>query len=272
MASIAQAQAPAASALQPVTGQGWRRGFGNLLRNELRQWWGTRKWLVHLLLWLVVLNGFILLIGLTDGQDPNNPVALYDTLIQVFFQVGSLATAIGVITTAQGAIVREKQLGTAAWVLSKPVARSAFVLAKSVAYALSFVGLALLLPSAIFYGQSLLLAGRAPEPAGFLAAAAVMAAHTLFYLTLTLMLGTLFDRRGPISGIAIGVLFAGFMPLNFVPQAVMLALPWPMSRVAVGLALGDALPAAWPITAVAAILWPLLFLALALWRFGREEL
>jgi ABC-2 type transport system permease protein len=59
-------------------------------------------------------------------------------------------------TTAQGAIVREKQLGTAAWALSKPVARSAFGLAKLVAYAVGFVRLATLAPSATFYAESLL--------------------------------------------------------------------------------------------------------------------
>ena len=129
------------------------------------------------------------------------------------------------VTTAQGAIVGEKQLGTAAWILSKPVSRSAFVLAKFLAYAVSFVILALLLPSAIFYGQSLLLAGRAPELAPFLAAVGIVVIHTLFYLALTLLLGTLFNTRGPISGVAMGVLFAGFLPPNLLPQAAMLVLP-----------------------------------------------
>src|SRR5215211_7745643 len=129
--------------LQAVNEPGWQRGFANLLRNENRLWWGTRKWLIHLLLWLVVLNGLVLLIGLTEGQETNNPVPLYETLIQVFFQVGAFATAIGMVTTAQGAIVREKQLGTAAWILSKPVSRGAFVLAKFVAHAVGFVSLAL---------------------------------------------------------------------------------------------------------------------------------
>ena len=143
MATISNVRAAVDQELQAVHEPGWRRGFANLLGNENRMWWGTRKWLVHLLLWLVMLNGLILLIGLTDGPDPNNPLKLYETLVQVLFQVGTLATAIGVVTTAQGAIVREKQLGTAAWVLSKPVSRSAFVLAKFVAYALAFVSLAI---------------------------------------------------------------------------------------------------------------------------------
>jgi ABC-type Na+ transport system ATPase subunit NatA len=171
----------------------------------------------------------------------------------------------------QGAIVREKQLGTAAWILSKPVSRSAFVLAKFVAYTVGFVSLAIVLPSAIFYGESLLLAGRAPELAPFLTAIALMAVHTLFYLALTLLLGTLFNTRGPIAGIAMGMLFAGFLPPNLIPQAALLVLPWTLGQSAVGLALGSALPSVWIIPVVATALWTVLFLGLALWRFGREE-
>ena len=271
MAIISNVQAAVDQKLQAVNESGWRRGFANLLGNENRMWWGTRKWLVHLLLWLIVLNGLILLIGLADAEDINNPFKLYETLTQVLFQVGMFATAIGVVTTAQGAIVREKQLGTAAWVLSKPVSRSAFVLAKFVAYAISFVSLAILIPSAIFYGQSLLLAGHAPELGVFLAGLGIMVVHTLFYLALTLLLGTLFNTRGPISGIAMGLLFIGFLPPNLVPQALLLALPWTLKESAVGLVMGSALPAIWIIPVVATTLWIVVFLAVALWRFGREE-
>jgi ABC-2 type transport system permease protein len=259
-------------ALQLVTEHGWRRGFANLLRQENRMWWGTRKWLVHLLLWLVVLNGLILLVGIPESRETNNPSAVFTTLIQVFFQVGALATAIGMVTTAQGAIVREKQLGTAAWILSKPVSRSAFVLAKFMAYATSFVSLAILVPSAIFYGESLALTGHTPALAAILAGVGVTAVHTLFYLALTLLLGTLFDTRGPIAGVALGVLFAGFVPPNLLPQAALLTLPWTLKDSAVGLVLGSTLPSVWPIPVVATVLWTMLFLGVALWRFGREEL
>jgi ABC-2 type transport system permease protein len=271
MATLSNVQAAANLALQAVNERGWRRGFANLLRNENSMWWGTRKWLVHLLLWLIILNGLILLVGLTEGRETNNPVPIYQTLIQVFFQVGALATAIGMVTTAQGAIVREKQLGTAAWVLSKPVSRSAFILAKFVAYAIGFISLAIVLPSAIFYGESLILAKHAPELAVFMAGVGIMVIHTLFYLALTLLLGTLFNTRGPISGIAMGMLFVGFLPPSLVPQAALLALPWTLKDSAVGLVLGNALPAVWIIPLVATALWIVVFLSVALWRFGREE-
>jgi ABC-2 type transport system permease protein len=271
MATIPSALPATNQGLQAVREHGWRRGFANLLRNENRQWWGTRKGLIHLLLWLIVLNGLVLLVGLAEGQEANNPVPIYETLIQVFFQVGAFATAIGMVTTAQGAIVREKQLGTAAWVLSKPVSRSAFVLAKFVAYALGFVSLAILLPSATYYGQSLVLAGRVPELGSFMAGVGIAVLHTLFYLALTLLLGTLFDTRGPISGIAMGVLFAGFVPSNMLPQALLLTTPWMLKDIAVGLVLGSELPAVWPIPVVATVVWTTLFVGMALWRFGREE-
>jgi ABC-2 type transport system permease protein len=271
MTTITNVQVAGAEELQPVRERGWRRGFANLLRNEHRQWWGTRKWLVHLALWMVVLNGLILLVGVTEGQEANLRTPVYDTLIQVFFGVGALATGIGVVTTAQGAIVGEKQLGTAAWVLSKPVARSAFVLAKFAAYATGFVALAVVVPSAVFVGESVLLGGRAPELSGFLSGVGLMALHALFYLALALLLGTLFSARGPVSGIALGVLFAGFLPPNLVPQAVRLVLPWTLKDSAVGLTLGSALPSVWVVPVVATAGWAAAFVGLAVWRFSREQ-
>ena len=45
--------------LQPVVEHGWLSGFANLLRKENSLWWGTRKWWVQTLVWLVISNGMI---------------------------------------------------------------------------------------------------------------------------------------------------------------------------------------------------------------------
>ncbi len=34
-----------------VTESGWRARFGNLLRKESRDWWGTRRWWSQALIW-----------------------------------------------------------------------------------------------------------------------------------------------------------------------------------------------------------------------------
>ena len=228
----------------------------------------TRKWLVHLLIWLVFLNGFVVVVALTDTE---TTVKIEQEAIEVFFMAGAFAAGIGIVTAAQGAVVAEKQLGTAAWIMSKPASRSAFVLSKLVANALSFLGLAVVLPSMVFYGQSLLLWGQAPDPWAFLAAVGVAAVHVLFYLALTLLLGTLFDTRGPLTGIAMGVLLSGLLLPNVLPEIVTMVLPWNLSRIAVGLTLGSAMPVIWPLPIVATALWTVAFVAVALWRFSREE-
>src|SRR6185503_20475223 len=152
-------QSAARRVLEPATSRGWRRGFANLFRKEQSTWWGTRRWLVHLLVWVAVLNGLILFLNLNDPPAADDLEVLKDMYqegLKIFFELTGIATGIGVLITAQSAIVGEKQLGTAAWVLSKPVSRSAFVLAKFASHAIGLLGLAILVPHIVFYGQSML--------------------------------------------------------------------------------------------------------------------
>lgn len=272
--------------LRPARARGWRCGFQNLLAKEHHLWWGTRRWIVHLLVWLAIVNGAVAFIAFgaatTRSQlSPEQleraeltPERVYQVELQVFFQIGVIATAIGAITVAQGTIIGEKQRGTAAWVLSKPASRPAFVLAKLVAYTVALSVLAIVFPGAAFGIEIRLFTGRVPGLIGFLAALGVWLLHLLFYLALTLMLGTLFESRGPVLGIALGFLFAGTFVPNIIPQ-IMPYTPWPLSQVALALALGPDAPFALPPTAIvpviAALLWAVLFVVVALWRFEREE-
>ena len=56
-----------------------------------------------------------------------------DTTLMLFNIFMGLAGAIGVSILMQTAVVGEKRSGTAAWVLSKPVSRVAFIIAKLIA-------------------------------------------------------------------------------------------------------------------------------------------
>jgi ABC-2 type transport system permease protein len=256
--------------LQRVAPRRALRGFGNLLQNETRAWWGTRKWLVHLVLWVAIINGFSGLIAWAESGDGKSAIDVYGEAVQVFFILGGMAAAIGVVSTTQGAIVGEKQLGTAAWIMSKPASRSAFVLAKLVAHASAFLVLALALPALVFCLESL-VAGRALPPlVPFAGSLAVMGLHLLFYLALTIMLGTVFSSRGPIVGIGVGLIIAEQSLPNLVPQLSTLfpaLLPWAAS----GLVLGEAVPAEAFVAIGVTAAWTVLFVAVALWCFAREE-
>ncbi len=97
----------------------------------------------------------------------------------------------------------------------------------------------------------------------------------MFYLSLTLMLGTLFRSRGPVIGIPMVLVFgnqlAGLLPwLKMVmPWNLVMDLGPDQPALAVMLVQGQALPTVTPIIGTAVL--TVVFIAVALWRFEREE-
>ena len=262
----------ATNTLVPIAGRSWLRGFGNLFRNENNLRWGRYRWILSVLIWLVILNGFIFLVAYGEADSgKSTPSEIAEEGIAIFMTFGTIATAVGVITAVQGAIIHEKQLGTAAWVLSKPASRNAFVLAKLLSYALAYLLVPLILTSLVFYVQSQMLWNQVPVPAAFLAGWMLMVLHMLFYVAFTLMLGTLFNGRGSVSAIGLGFFFGGQIFPNFLPQWVILMFPWKLSELAPALVLGQPLPAGWFIPMITTAVWTVTFIVIALWRFGREE-
>ena len=45
--------------LLPARGSGWMAGFGNMLAKELGEWFRTRRWLWQILIWMIIINGFV---------------------------------------------------------------------------------------------------------------------------------------------------------------------------------------------------------------------
>ncbi len=56
------------AALSPVTEHGWRCGFANLFRKEAYTWLRTRYGLIHLALWIFIINGLMAIIISTGGE------------------------------------------------------------------------------------------------------------------------------------------------------------------------------------------------------------
>jgi ABC-2 type transport system permease protein len=258
----------ARTGLVPVRESTVLGGFGNMLRKELGQWWGTRTWWVQTLIWVLILNGITTITALTEI---NTPQEMLVNVVGTFIALGIGAIGMGTVITIQGAIVGEKQLGTAAWVMSKPASRAAFILAKMLAYAIGYWITAMIIPAVIF----IIVMGRLiPMPIAigpFLVGLALMALGQLFYLSLTLMLGTFFSSRGPIAGIGITFIMTGLLLKSLIPLPVQIVTPWPLPDVASGLALGTELPSVWPVPIIATMIWIVVMTAVALWRFEREE-
>ncbi len=269
--------------LQRVKERNGLRGFSNLFRKENRAWWGTRRWWINALLWTVLLCGLTAIMLFVSGEEVNEATEAEITQaggllayimfvgLNVFFEFGIPVLAIGTVILAQDLIIGEKQSGVAEWLLSKPVTRRAYVLAKLVANALPVLILLVGLPSALVYGMLSLRMG-APFPlAPFLSAVGIMTANTLFYLSLTLMLGTIFNNRGPILGIALASVLGGGMLGGFI-NPLFYVTPWMLPKVALLTATGQAVPDGMGIAAlVATALWSVVFIFVAFARFEKME-
>jgi len=249
--------------LRPVRTPGWRRGFLPLLRKELGEWWGTRSWLIHTLISLSLISGVVAIVMTSDpSEDPR----------VVFLLLGMMTSALAVVVTVQDAIVGEIQRGTAAWVLSKPVSRTSFFLAKLAGYGIGFLSLWMLLPWAVFNVESRLIAGGVPEAWRLIGAMALWVVHLTFYLTLVLAVGTFFRSRAPVAAIGVGVVLSGQFFGDMIPLSITSLTPWVLPDMATAVALGRAVPVSISAAVFANLTLAAALTGVALWRLAREEL
>jgi len=268
------------SAFELVNEQGWQAGLKNLLRAELRRWWKTRTWWVQSLIWIGVVD-LILIMVISAGNTPGESAMPLAELVLLYGVFGGMFTAVGVVIQMQGAIVGEKISGTAAWVLSKPVARTAFVLSKLLGNAFGLGVTAILIPGIAAYLILTIGTGERLQALNFIGGMGILCLFALYWLALTLMLGAFFNSRGPVIGIALGLILGQQLILglaaNISPKLVDY-LPYQLSippegaaagSVAGNLILGVPLPTWAPVySSVIAIV---LFVLLGIWRFRQEE-
>lgn len=160
------------STFQVIREQGWRRGFANLLRRENNTWWRTRRRWVNVLIWLVIINGTLLAMLSSSGEETiareRTPEQVAAEARTVFVVMTGIFGTIGVVIAMQGTIIDEKKSGTAAWILSKPASRPAFILAKLVANVVALFVVLLLVQGVVAYLQLTLYEGSTPSPSPLL--------------------------------------------------------------------------------------------------------
>jgi ABC-2 type transport system permease protein len=269
--------------LLPARGSGWLAGFGNMFSKEMGEWFRTRRWLWQLVIWVGILDGIIafFLFGLTALQAvlPGIPTQeqvfaglppAVGALVQYFSMVIMTGT-IGAIILAQDEIIQEKQLGTAAWILSKPVARPAFILTKLLSNTIGVLVFIVAVPGLIALGEIYLGTHQLVPLLPFLAGVGVALLALFFYVSLVILLGVLFESRGAVLGIAFGIMWGGMILRNFFPQ-ILYVLPFGMEGVALGVVQGIPLPAMYVSELISTAALSILFTLLALWRFQHIEL
>jgi ABC-2 type transport system permease protein len=253
-----------------VSERGWTRGLPTMLRSGMAGWFKTRMWWTQCLIWVLMVDGIVAMLAF-NPQAPSG-----EELLMLFSIFIGLFPAVGVIIIMQDALVGEKREGTAAWVLSKPLTRPAFVLAKIIANSAGIFLTMVLVPGILAY-IIFAIRGFQLNPLGFLEALAVIFVSHFFFLALTLMLGAFFNQRGPVIGIPLGVLFLQQNLIGFLP-ALGYIFPWILiipigngTSLAYCLMTGATVPQELLVTLGIVLAESLIFILLGLWRFNREE-
>lgn len=186
-------------------------GFAVLLRKELREAWRTNRLLIvgAVLLFFGIaspltakyLPQIFASLGGTSGVQVTFPTPTTEDAVDQFLKnLGN--GAIIAILLGMGIVAREKERGTAAFVLTKPASRAAFLAAKFVALMLIFA-FGVTLAGVAMYGYTAYLFA-APGIIGFAAACALVLLATLTYAALTFLGSTLARSPLPAAGVGVG--------------------------------------------------------------------
>ena len=195
----------------------------------------------------------------------------------VAFIFTGLFPAVGVVVIMQDAIVGEKKEGTAAWVLSKPLTRPAFVISKLISNSIGVALTMVVVPTSLVFAIIFLVLKPVFSPLGLLATMGVIFVNLFFFLSLTLMLGTFFSGRGPVIGISLLILFLQQNLINVLP-VLRFILPWNLiapvgnqNPLVLSLATGAPIQSEHLIILAIVGIESILFTLIGLWRFSREE-
>lgn len=271
-----------------VNDRGWLVGFGNLFQASSAGFWHSKKWIIQALVWLIILNAVLtkiwstptdiipeLLVGYKASFSiellVQNPLGL---ALMNFFLFAGILPAVAAVIAGQDALIGERQSGTAAWVLSKPISRTAYIFSKMAASTVGLFFTGVLIPGAAAYLQLSVWSGKAWSM-GFLGAMGLVFLNLFYYLCLTYMLGSIFNNRGVVLGISlvmaiIGPLYLYSVPvLNYItPWTLLMPLGGGMSQ-SIALTFGQVPEPVLPI--IGTIVMCLVFIAVTLWRFHCEE-
>jgi ABC-2 type transport system permease protein len=269
--------ANASGQFQLVRENGWKRGLGNLLRGEYSAWFKSSRWWKHILVWFAIIDVMmaIMVIASAEAAQEGNdgPPILF--MYGIF---GGMFVAFGVMIIMQRVLVREKQSGTAAWVLTKPVTRTAFVVSRLIVNSIAILFTSVIVPGVILYFTLGFFSDIGwLSPFGFLAALVMVSLHTFYWIAMVLMMGTLFESTSAVIAVPMVLYFVFWYGPSLIPPLIYISpilltfspAPEEMNALSVSLMTGE--PAFSWLPLIATVVSCVIFIAVAIRRFNRQE-
>ena len=269
--------AHASSQFELVNEKGWRRGLGTLLQGEYSGWFKSSRWWKQLLVWFAIINvmmGIMIIASAEAAKDGNDgPPILF--MYGIF---GGMFVAFGVMIVMQRVLVKEKQSGTASWVLSKPVTRTAFVLSRLIVNAFAILLTSVIVPGLILYISLGILSDIGwLSPLGFAAALLMVSLHTLYWIAFVLMIGTLSESSSVVIAVPMALYFIFWMGNDLIPGLIYISpllltfspAPEQMNALSVSFMTGEPVSSWLPL--ISTIVSCFIFITVAIRRFNRQE-
>ena len=186
-------------------------GFAVMLRKELLEAWRSQRFLVVGVVFLIL--GIISPVGAKYLPELLQSLGASQQGVQIIVSTPTISDAIAqflknvagtgvfvALLLPMGAVAREKEQGTASFVLTKPVSRQAFLAAKALAlFAVLTIGVALATLAAYFYTALLFQ----PVSVGdFLGCAALVLLSLLVFASFTFLGSAV--TQAPLAAVGIG--------------------------------------------------------------------
>jgi ABC-2 type transport system permease protein len=221
-------------------------GFATLLRKELLEQWRTRRLIIVAIVFLLfgIMSPLIAKFtpellksvgtGMPGAVIQLPPATTADAVAQLAKNVGQLGVVVAILL-AMGAVAAEKERGTAAFILTLPAGRAAFLVAKLVA-----IGLTLLVAVALAAVGDWLYTTILFEPlpvAGFVVLALLLWLQMLAFAAITFLASTVTGSQLVAGGVG----FVVFVVVSIIAALPVIGdwTPLALSSAAIDIALGE---------------------------------
>jgi ABC-type transport system involved in multi-copper enzyme maturation permease subunit len=256
MTSIASSTVSATPAVAAGLGSGRLLGLGNVLRKDVREWLrGRRFWTVLVIATLVAVltaaNAWIsdylrTAFPAGPGEVPPDPLPM-TPMANVLAPLATQFHILAAIFATMSLIVAEREGGTLAWTISKPVSRTSVLLGKWIsATALIWVA-AVAIPLLAVLGVVVVLYGQ-PDLGVVAVLGAGLVTVVAFYTAVTLTAATFLPSQAGVAAVGLAVFLVPSLVVGLYPP-IAAVLPTAMGNWIAGLAIGMAgsvlTPLAW---------------------------
>ena len=200
-------------------------GLNNLVRKDVMEWLaGKRPWLVAGITTLVFvlaasnarINAWILsAVPAESGSAPGKMLSL-NPLDNLMAAIGTQFTILAVIFATMGLLLAERDSGTLAWTISKPVSRTSVLLSKWLTSTLILWVAAVVIPLAVTTAVVTVLYGL-PDLATVLALGGALITVPALFVAVSLAAATYVPSQAAVAAIGVAVLVAPQIVGGLVP-------------------------------------------------------